>query len=236
MPLHDWTDDRGWDSIHLVWQNQLLEWVQPRLPAGYRAYLGAVPALTIDTPNGKPDLGVRNWNSPQTPPATSQVSEPANGSAPAPDAEVVATLTLDPLRAIHIDLHGQLIAAIELVSPRNKDRPDSRERYTSRYCGYIHNAVHLLLVDVLPRPHGFSFADAIAASIGIEQPPCAVPFAVSYRVGEPVPEGTLLARWVRPFKIGDPLPTLPLALNVHQSVEIDLDHTYREAARRVYLD
>jgi hypothetical protein len=30
MPLHDWHDDRGWDSLHLVWQNQLLDWVQPR--------------------------------------------------------------------------------------------------------------------------------------------------------------------------------------------------------------
>jgi hypothetical protein len=122
------------------------------------------------------------------------------------------------------------------VSPRNKDRPDSRDRYASRYLGYIHNAVHLLLIDVLPRPSGCSFADGLAANLGIEQPPCPVPFAVSYRVGDPVPEGTLIARWVRPFKIGEPLPTIPLALNVHQDVSIDLEHTYREAARRVYLD
>ena len=38
MPLHDWKDDRGWDSVHLVWLAQLLDWVQPRLPAGYRAF------------------------------------------------------------------------------------------------------------------------------------------------------------------------------------------------------
>jgi hypothetical protein len=61
MPLRDWSADRGWDSLHLVWQNQLLDWVQPRLPEGYRAYLGSVPALTIDIPNGRPDLSVRNW-------------------------------------------------------------------------------------------------------------------------------------------------------------------------------
>ena len=228
MPLHDWRDDRGWDSLHIVWQAQLLEWVQPRLPAGYRAYLCGVPALTVDTPNGRPDLNVRNWNPPP--------DRTADAAAVEPDAETVATLTLDPLRVLQIDLHGQLIAAIELVSPANKDRPDSRERYTSRYFGYIHNAVHLLLIDVLPLPLGFSFADAVAANAGIDQPPCPVPFAVSYRVGEPVPEGTLIARWVRPFAIGDALPTIPLALNVHQSILIDLEHTYREAAHRVYLD
>jgi hypothetical protein len=232
MPLHDWSADRGWDSLHLVWQAQLLDWIQPRLPPGYRAYLGAVPALTVDTPNGRPDLGVRNW----TPPPTAGAPAAPKSTSIEPDAEVVATLALDPLRAIHIDAHGRLVAAVELVSPRNKDRPEARERYTARYLGYIHNAVHLLLVDVLPRPVGFSFADELAINLGIKQPPCPVPFAVSYRVGEPVPEGTLIARWVRSFRIGDPLPVIPLALTVTQEVPIDLEHTYREAARRVYLD
>src|SRR4051812_50178817 len=76
MPLHDWRDDRGWNSLHIVWQAQLLDWIQPRLPAGYRAYLGSVPALTIDAPNGRPDLGVRQW--PADPPG------PPDGSRPPP--------------------------------------------------------------------------------------------------------------------------------------------------------
>ena len=40
MPLHDWTDERGWDSVHPLWLTYLVEWVQPRLPEGYRAFLG----------------------------------------------------------------------------------------------------------------------------------------------------------------------------------------------------
>jgi hypothetical protein len=230
MPLHDWSGDRGWDSLHLIWQAQLLDWIQPRLPAGYRAYVGAVPALTVDTPNGRPDFGVRNWPPPATAPA------PTPDGAIEPDAEEAATLTLDPLRAIHIDAHGRLVAAVEIVSPRNKDRPEARERYTARYLGYVYNAVHLMLVDVLPRPVGFSFADALAAGLGFNQPPCPVPFALSYRGGESVPEGTMIARWVRPFQIGGPLPVIPLALNLQEEVQIDLEHTYRAAARRVYLD
>jgi hypothetical protein len=230
MPLHDWRDDRGWDSLHLVWQNQLLDWVQPLLPEGYRAYLGAVPALTIDTPNGRPDLGVRTW-----PPA----GEAAVTAPPAtiePDVEAVGTFTLDPLRAVHIDFHGRLIAAIEIVSPRNKDRPAARERYLGRYLGYLHQGVHLLLTDLLPRPADFSFADAIVANLGIGRPPCPAPFAVSYRVGESVPEGTLVGLWQRPLRVGEPLPTIPLALGVREEIPIDLEHTYREAARRVYLE
>ena len=32
MPLHDWSDDRGWDSVHPLWINALLFWAQERLP------------------------------------------------------------------------------------------------------------------------------------------------------------------------------------------------------------
>jgi hypothetical protein len=32
MPLHDWTDERGWDSVHPLWLTYLLEWLRPRLP------------------------------------------------------------------------------------------------------------------------------------------------------------------------------------------------------------
>ena len=231
MPLHDWRDDRGWNGLHVVWQTQLLDWLQSRLPPGYRAYIGSVPALTVDATNGRPDLGIRNW----TPHPMTGESGSAASPSPEPDAETVAVFELDPQTAVHIDLHGQLIAAIEIVSPRNKDRPDSRERYTGRYFGYVRQGVHLLLIDVLPRPVGFSFADAINADLGFDQPPTPVPFAVSYRVGEPVPEGTLLAVWRRPMAVGEPLPSIPLALNVHQSITIDLEHTYRESARRLYL-
>jgi hypothetical protein len=232
MPLHDWRDDRGWNSLHLVWQTQLLDWIQPRLPAGYRAYLGSVPALTADAPNGRPDPGVRQWQEePAGPP-----NGPGTPPVPEPDAEVVAVFELDPQTAVHIDLHGRLVAAIEIVSPRNKDRPDARQRYLGRYLGYVRQGVHLMLIDVLPRPADFSFADALAANLGFRETPCPVPFAVSYRVGEPVPEGTLLGVWRRPLRVGEPLPTIPLALTVRESVPIDLEHTYREAARRVYLD
>jgi hypothetical protein len=228
MPLHDWRDDRGWDNVHALWQTQLVVWLKPRLPAGYRAFLGSVPKLSVGTGNGRPDVSVRNWEPPATPAAAD--------AGDTPDFEGPATLTLDAETAVHIDWHGQLIAAVEIVSPRNKDRPDSRERYTQRYYGYLRQNVHLLLIDVLPRPAGFSFADAVAADVGLALPPTPTPYAVSFRVGEPVPDGTLLAYWRRPLAVGEPLPPIRLALTVHQSVLIDLEATYREAASLSYLD
>jgi hypothetical protein len=48
MPLHDWKDERRWDGVHLLWLAPLLDWIQPRLPPGFRAYVGSVPALTLE--------------------------------------------------------------------------------------------------------------------------------------------------------------------------------------------
>ena len=142
--------------------------------------------------------------------------------------------------AVHIDFHGQLIAALELVSPRNKDRADAKETYANRYLGYLRLGVHLLLVDVLPRPKGFSFSDAITSGLGMDLPPLPPPFAAAYRVGEVVPVGddmgSLVGLWRRPLRVGQPLPTLPLPLSVHRAVVIDLEETYQRAAKRAYLD
>src|SRR5687768_12510163 len=139
MPLHDWTDERGWDSVHPFWLAYLVEWVQPRLPEGYKAFLGGVPALTVSTGNGKPDVSVRQME-PQPAPEV----RAAETTVLEPDLEARGFVRLYPQHAVHIDFHGQLIAAIEIVSPRNKDRVDSKETYTNRYLGYLRLGVHLM--------------------------------------------------------------------------------------------
>ena len=48
--------------------------------------------------------------------------------------------------------------------------------------------------------------------------------------------GTQVAVWCRQLSAGQPLPELPLPLDEDQSVVLDLETTYHEAARRVYLD
>jgi hypothetical protein len=235
VPLHDWTDERGWDSVHPLWLTYLLEYVQERLPKGYKAFLGGVPALTVESANGKPDVSVRRWD----PAPTAEIGTSAQGATSVlePDLRANVAFRLDPQRAVHIDLHGQLIAGIELVSPRNKDRADAKETYTNRY---LRLGVHLMLVDVLPRPKKFSFSDAITGALGLDVPALPPPFAAVYRVGEVVPVkddmGTLVDLWRRTLQVGQPLPALPLPLTVHNAVTIDLEETYQRAAKRAYLE
>src|SRR5271165_6092917 len=89
MPLHDWTDERGWDSVQPFWLAYLVEWIQPRLPEGYKAFLGGVPALTVATGNGKPDVSVRRWEPEPAPQAATGTS------VLAPDVEARVVVRLD---------------------------------------------------------------------------------------------------------------------------------------------
>jgi hypothetical protein len=235
MPLHDWKDERGWDGVHLLWLGELVRWLRPRLPETFRAYVGSVPALTVESTNGRPDLQVRRWQ-PEPP---GPVQETAT-SLLEPDLEGVATFTFDPHQAIHIDHHGCLVAAIELVSPRNKDRREAKESYASRYLGYLRQGVHLLLLDLLPRLAGFSFLGVMGPALGLAIPATPAPFAACFRVGGPVPAGNaespVIGVWHRALQPGQPLPTLPLSLASRQHVMIDLEEPYRAACQQAYLE
>jgi hypothetical protein len=237
MPLHDWNERSDWETVHTYWIAELGRWLRPRLPPGYRTSLGTVPALVVAPAPVHPDVSVRRH-------AESSLPDPQNGppsvpsgnlSEQAPDVEVALAL-LDPARAVFVTRAGNLVAVIELIAPRIKDRPETRRSITDRLLGYLTHGIHLLFVDVHPRPLEFSFADNLAALVQFPSPPCPAPCAVSYRVGGPGPEvGLYLAAWQRPLAIGAALPTLPLWLTREVSVAIDLEDTYGRAAADAYL-
>jgi Protein of unknown function (DUF4058) len=234
MPLHDWSDRPGWEGMHHLWITELLRWVKPRLPVGYRAYIGSAPLLAVGAPVDRPDVSVRSWSPPEAmrppgPPFGETSTDPAE-----PDEEI-AVATLDPETAVYVERQGRLIAAVELLSPRNKDRPIARSAYLARYLGYLLEGAHLVLIDVHRRPVGFSFADHIATELHLQQPSVLPPMAVSYRVGEPAATGgRLLAIWRRPMTVGYTLPPIPLPLTAEQEVTLDLDQTYARAAEDAY--
>jgi hypothetical protein len=224
--------------MHHLWITELLRSVKPRLPAGYRAYIGTAPMLAIGAPAGRPDVSIHHCpECPETPGQPSQGGSPdAEGAGFEPDLEV-AVATLDPGTALMVERQGRLVAAVELVSPRNKDRPASRDAYLSRYLGNLMESVNLLLVDVHRRPLGFSFPDRIASALSMGCEPLPAPSAVSYRVGGPAATGgRYLAIWRRILVPGMSLPRIPLALDLDTRIEIDLEATYASAAVDVYID
>jgi hypothetical protein len=237
MPLHEWTEQPGWEGVHHLWITELLRWVKPLLPAGFRAYIGSAPVVAIGAPGERPDVHVRQWAEEKTP-ADQLPAEPPPPPGPAaeePDEEI-AVATLDPGTSLFVETRGRLVSAVELVSPRNKDRPVARATYLGRYLGYLLEGVHLLLVDVHRRPLNFSFADRIAQELQIRQPALPPPLAVSYRVGEPAASGgRILGIWRRPLTAGAALPVVTLPITVDKSITVNLEQTYQRAAADAYL-
>lgn len=228
MPLHDWSNLPGWEGMRLLWMAELQRHLKTRLPAGFRAYLGSGPGVAVGAPPGRPDVAIRSHGAVAEITPTPSISEP--------DIEV-AVATLDAAPSLFVERNGRLVAAVELVSPRNKDRPVARATYLGRYAGYLIEGVNLLLIDVHRRPAGFSFADGIAAELQVPgQPELPPPLAISYRVGEPAATGgRLLAIWRRPLSAGVALPVLSLHLSTELWVEVDLEATYQRAAGDAYL-
>src|SRR5208282_4466441 len=93
MPLHDWTDRGGWEGVHHLWITELLRWVKPRLPAGFRADIGSAPLLAVGAPVDGPDVGVRS----RSPAGATRLPGPSVGETSTdraePDEEV-AVVTL----------------------------------------------------------------------------------------------------------------------------------------------
>src|SRR5262249_26472446 len=137
MPLHDWTDRPGWEGVHHLWITELLRWIKPRLPENYRVYIGSTPTVAIAAPAEPPDVSVRQWTAEQEPAAPRLPSSPTTETAAEEPDEEIAVATLDPGIALYVEMRGRLIAAVEVVSPRNKDRPVARATYLARYLGYL---------------------------------------------------------------------------------------------------
>lgn len=230
MPLHDWAELGGWQGVHDYWLVELARNIKAQLPAGYRAYLGTTPGLRIGADLGKPDIAVRHG-----PEGNGNASVAARPRTEEPHRQV-ATFSLDPDLAILVTRDGQLAGAVEVISPRNKDRPGARLTYTARYLGYLNARASVLLIDVHPYPQGFSFADALAAELQVDEPPLPSPMAVSICDGGALPDrGTLLEIWRYPLTPRRPLPTAILALPGPVEIRVDLESTYSRAAADSYL-
>lgn len=228
MPLHDWAGLDYWDGMHLGWIVETLRELRRLLPPGYTARAGSGPLVAIGPERVYPDVSV-------TAPTATAIRTATAGRR-APDLELtIAELT--PIdSAVLVARGGRLVAAVELVSPGNKDRPGRREQYTTRYAGYLRGGVNLLLVDVHRLPTGFSFSRSIAESLAEGVSTNGTPEAVAYGVGGPAATGgRYLAVWHSPLALGAALPTMPLPLAGEDVVDIDLEATYTRAAADLEL-
>jgi Protein of unknown function (DUF4058) len=129
---------------------------------------------------------------------------------------------------------ARLVAAIELVSPANKDRDAHRRAFATKCAGYLAQGIAVIVVDVVTSRGGNLHADILhllgrPTDTGL--PDGTELYAVAYR--PLVRAGAeVIDVWPHALAVGNELPTLPLALNAELCLPIDLESTYTAACQR----
>lgn len=125
----------------------------------------------------------------------------------------------------------RLVAAVEIVSPGNKDRPEKRNAFVGKCAALLRNGVAVSIVDLVTSRQFNLYAELIAfigqsdPTLGPEPPPT---YAASCRwvQGE---KRARLETWSHVLAVGRPLPTLPLWLTDVRCVPLDLEPSYEKA-------
>lgn len=129
-----------------------------------------------------------------------------------------------------------LVAAIELVSPGNKDRPETRRAFAAKCAAYLQQGIGLMIIDVVTSRPG-NLHKELVELLDVGQEFDAVDadlYAIAYRpIRRPNIERTDV--WIAPLSLGKPLPLLPLALDKSQCIPLNLEPPYVEACQRSRL-
>jgi hypothetical protein len=142
--------------------------------------------------------------------------------------------------AVHVfssEAGPRLVAAIELISPGNKDRDETRRAFAIKCAAYLQRGIGLIIVDIVTSRHA-NLHDELMSLLGqasaFSFPTPAPLYATAYRPAHRQ-ERNEIDLWREPLALGQPLPTLPLAVRGLASLPIDLEATYMEARKRVRI-
>ncbi|MCI0376724.1 MAG: DUF4058 family protein [Gemmataceae bacterium] len=232
MPLLDHfhpplSQRRHWESFHAAWATALADSLNDgRLPEGYFAE-------ELITVGGRVEIDVATWEetaAPRNGPVATQV-----WTAPAPVMTMPAVfLDTFAVKVYRSEGGPTLVAAVEFVSPGNKDRESQRRAFAVKCANYLHQGIGLAVVDIVTSRlfnlHN-EIVSLMAQSEAYRMPHNAHLYAVAYR---PVrrDEQPQIDLWPHALALGNPLPTLPLALSADVAVPLELETTYADVCRR----
>ena len=228
-PLHG---PRRWEGFHHAWATFIAQQLnQETLPPDYFAEseVSVGPELEIDV-------------------AAMKLVDTGGGAATAvwspPRPKIAARVDFARLDSYEIrvyrDLGGgaELRAAIELVSPANKDRVGSRLTFAAKCAGYLKHGLGLAIVDVVTSRAAnlhaelFRVLEVKARRAGWE-PPTGL-YAVAYRAAT-LRKNPRIEAWPEPLALGEPLPTLPLWLAPDLCVPLRLEDSYLAACQSLRI-
>jgi len=222
---------RDWHGFHQAWAIMLASDLNRRLPAGWFAEPNVQFQIEID-------VAAFESQGETAAVATTVTSDvQPDWSKPDPTSVLEMPLWIDSV-SVEVYAPGRprnLAGAIELVSPSNKDRPESRDSFVTKCEQYLRTGIGLMIVDVVTARHA-DLHGLLLERLDPEHPADQPPglFACAY---EPVMRGDRLRLpiWLTKLKIGEDLPVLPLSLLQGPAVPVDLNSTYLEACSNLRI-
>jgi hypothetical protein len=237
MPLRDHfhpplSQRSSWEELHGIWPAVIVQKLNAVLPKEYRAapsvHLGSAFEIDIATFEKEP---LESYYPPE---------EGNGGVATLVAVEVVPTVLLEadlPLPSEYevlvydVTLDRRLVAAIEIVSPANKDRPEHRRSFVYKCEALLQKEVCVVIVDLVTNRAANLYAE-LAALMGAAPPALAQAstYAVACR-SRRTRDRWRVDAWEQELVIGKPLPTLPLWLARDLVIPLPLEESYEGACR-----
>jgi len=235
MPLRDHfrpptSKKASWEGFHAMWPGEVVRQLRTRLPPGYaaepRVHLGNYVEVDLsafeldDAPAPRPDVTSNGGV------AAVMQSEPFSVVA------VEAEPPEDYEYAVYIydaERERTLVAAVEFVSPANKDRPQKRNAFVGKCAGLLKQGVAISVVDPVTIRKANLFAELLSFIghgdlVGDDRPSL---YAGSCRwIARD--EKTFLETYSRPLELGQPLPPIPLWLAPDLVLSLDLESSYEQ--------
>jgi hypothetical protein len=243
MPLLDHfhppvSERRGWEGFHGLWAAALVETLNSGVLADeffadMQIHIGGRVEI---------DVATLRESSPEESGAgggTATVSVPVRAWTPPAADVLLPTVFPDDIevQVFATATGATLVGAIELVSPGNKDRPETRRAFAAKCVAYLTRGVGLIVVDVVTNRLANLHNDVMEL-LGQRGPyllPASVStYAAAYRPSRRI-AGDQIEVWSRPLALHDSLPTLPLGLRNAGVVPVDLEETYSAARRKSRL-
>ena len=229
----------SWEGFHGGWPMVIVQQLRRQLPAGYVAE----PRVHSGS-QGEIDDAAFEKDEPVSHSATSEENggvATAVWTRPRPSVDVETTLPdydeyevriYDAKRGRH------LVAAIEIVSPANKDRPEHRNVFIAKCAALLQKGGAVSIVDLVTVRRFNLYVELLAflghgdPTLGPEPPDL---YAASCRW---VKKGkrTLLQAWSHGLALGQPLPTLPLWLREDLVVPLDLERSYEQVCSDLWIE
>lgn len=237
MPLRDHfhppvSETHSWDELHGQWPGEIVRHLATVLPPGYRA----APRIHLGS-SFEVDIGTFEKDRPNGTTPRTGAGGLAVALAPAPTLIVEADLSDQDEYEVRIydAAHGRaLVAAIEIVSPANKDRPSARDLFVGKVLALLRQDVCVAIVDPVNERMTNLYAELLVrldrSDPALDAPPSAM-YAVALQGRKLLSGVSQLAAWYYPMHVGEPLPTLPIWLSLDLRVLLPFETSYEEACR-----